>query len=372
MPRALTVLQVLPALNTGGVERSTLEIAAALVAAGHRSIVMSAGGDRVAELERGGSTHVALDLGRKSLRTLLQVPALRRWLERERPDIVHVRSRLPAWLVWWARRGLPAPRPVIVSTVHGLNSPGRYSAVLTFGQRVICVSETVRDWLLRHYPTLEPSRLRVIPRGIDPAAFPHGHTPDAAWRKAFFTTHPALAGGMLLTLPGRGTRLKGHADALHLLARLRAQACDARLLLLGVVEPGRDRYLVELDALAQQLGVSNAVVFAPSRRDVREVMAMSDIVLQLSTKPEAFGRTVAEALSLGRPVLGWAHGGVGEILAAQLPQGSIAPGDFDALARRAVDWLARPPQVPAYTGPTLAAMQRATLAVYAEVAHARG
>jgi glycosyltransferase involved in cell wall biosynthesis len=371
VPRALTVLQVLPALNTGGVERSTLEIAEALVAAGHRSIVLSAGGDRVAELERGGSTHVTLDLGKKSLRSLLQVAALRRWLAQERPDIVHVRSRLPAWLVWWAGRGLPMPRPVIVTTVHGLNSPGRYSAVLTFGQRVICVSETVRTWLLRHYPALDPARLRVIPRGIDPAAFPHGHAPAPTWREDFFATYPQLAGGALLTLPGRGTRLKGHADALRLLARLRADGCDARLLLLGVVEPGRDRYLVELDALARALGVSEAVVFSPSRRDVREVLAISDIVLQLSNKPEAFGRTVAEALSLGRPVLGWAHGGVGEILATQWPEAGLAVGDLDALVERAGEWIARAPSVPQYTGPTLAAMQQETLAVYAEVAHAR-
>ena len=138
--RRLTVVQLLPALDSGGVERSTLEIAAALVAAGHRSIVVSAGGRLVAPLEAAGSEHVALAIGRKSPRAWLAMRALRAKLADWRPDIVHARSRLPAWLGWFALRGLPAPRPHFVTTVHGLNSPGRYSGVMVRGERVVCVS----------------------------------------------------------------------------------------------------------------------------------------------------------------------------------------------------------------------------------------
>ena len=137
--------------------------------------------------------------------------------------------------------------------------------------------------------------------------------PSAAWRDAFFAQWPALAGGPLLTLPGRGTRLKGHVDAIRLLARLRAGDCDARLLLLGARETGRDGYLLELERLARTLGVQDQLAITAPRPDVRDVLAQSDLVLQLSSRPEAFGRTAAEALSLGRPVLGYAHGGVGEI-----------------------------------------------------------
>lgn len=366
-PRALTVLQLLPALGTGGVERSTLEIAAALVAAGHRSLVVSAGGDRVAELERAGSTHITLDLGRKSLATLLKVPALRRVLRRERPDIVHVRSRLPAWMLRFAMIGM-GQRSQVVTTVHGLNSPGRYSAILTRGARVICVSQTVQRYVLRQFPGVDATRLRVIPRGIDPATFPRGYMPDAAWRERFFAQFPALAGAPLLTLPGRGTRLKGHTDAIELLAVLRARGVDARLLLLGADVPERAAYVAELRALARSVDVESQLVLSPPREDVREVMAVSDIVLQLSIKPEAFGRTVAEALSLGRPVLGWDHGGVGELLGEQFPDGRVPMGDLAALVERAQAWLASPPQVPPYGGPTLAAMQAATLAVYEDVA----
>ncbi|WP_347261082.1 glycosyltransferase, partial [Rudaea sp.] len=221
--RKLTVVQLLPALNAGGVERSTLEIGAALAAAGHRSIAISAGGRLVEKFVAQGSEHITLDIGRKSLATLRHVWTLRRLLAAIRPDIVHARSRLPAWIGWYALRGLRGTRPHFVTTVHGLNSPGRYSAILTRGERVICVSNTLRDYVLQHYPGLDRARIAVIPRGIDPAEFPRDCRADEVWRARFFAEFPQLAGGKLLTLSGRGTRLKGHRDAVDLLANLRAR-----------------------------------------------------------------------------------------------------------------------------------------------------
>jgi len=366
--RPLTVLQLLPALESGGVERSTLEVAAALVAAGHRSHVVSAGGRLETSLLAGGSLHTRIAIGDKSLRTLARVRELRQLIAELRPDIVHARSRLPAWLLRLALRGMGPPRPHVLTTVHGLNSPGRYSAVLTRGERVICVSESVRNHLLAHYRGLDPRRLRVIPRGIDPQAFPHGFVAADAWREAFLAEHPALRGGVLLTLPGRGTRLKGHADAIALLEALRRQGVDARLLLLGAAERGREAYLSELHSMARARGVEQALVITPPRADVREVLSISALVLQLSRKPEAFGRTVLEALGLGRPVLGYAHGGVGELLAAHYPEGRVAVGDLPALVAAAARRLADPLPLPARPLPTMAAMQEATLALYREVA----
>ncbi len=366
--RSLTVMQLLPALESGGVERSTLEIAAAVVEAGHRSLVVSSGGRLVEPLLATGSTHVALDIGRKSPWTLRHVVGLRRLIEAQRPDIIHARSRLPAWIAWWALSGLRGPRPHFVTTVHGLNSPGHYSAVMTRGDRVICVSETVRDYVLQHYSGVERPRLVVIPRGIDPDEFPHGYMPDAGWRQRFFDDYPQLAGGVLLTLPGRGTRLKGHADAIDLLARLHAAGVDARLLLLGAREAGREHYLDELAAQARRLGVADSLVMTPPRSDVRDVYALSTLVLQLSTKPEAFGRTVLEALSLGRPVLGYAHGGVGELLGTLFPAGAVPLGDVGTLVERAQAMIAAPPRLAAVVGPTRADMQARTLALYAQLA----
>lgn len=371
MPARLTVLQLLPALEAGGVERSTLEIAQALADAGERSIVVSAGGRLLPQLLATGSEHVSLAIGRKSPLSLRHVWTLRRLLRRLRPDVVHARSRLPAWLGWLALRGLSeAERPRFVTTVHGLNSVGRYSAIMTRGERVIAVSQTVRAHLLRHY-RIDPERIEVIPRGIDPGVWRHGYQPERSWKEAFFRQFPALAGRRMLLLPGRGTRLKGHATAIDLLARLVAQGQDVAVLLLGAEAPDRLHYLQELRNRAERQGIGERVVSSVQRSDVREVMAVSDLILQVSEKPESFGRTVIEALALGRPVLGWNHGGVGELLMQLHPHGAVPLGDRTALTDAALDLLAAAERPALNLGDyTLAAMQAATLRVYRDLAGA--
>lgn len=374
MTSPLTVLQLLPALDAGGVELATLETAQALTAAGHRAIVVSAGGRLLPRLLATGAEHVALDIGRKSPLTLRHVLSLRRLLRHTPVDIVHARSRLPAWVGLWALRSLPRPsRPAFVTSVHGLNSPSRYSAVMTYGDRVICVSRTVRDYVLRHYPRTDPRRLRLIMDGIDNDRFHPVSAPRMQMRAALAAMHPALAGdGPLLLLPGRGTRLKGHADALQLLAGLRGQAgCDARLWLPGARQSGREAYIAELDALARELGVAEAVLFSEPVTDMPQAYAASDLVLQLSRKPEAFGRSVGEALAMGVPVLGWNHGGVGELLAELQPSGAVPPFDAAALLATARILLASTPAPPSRIPYTLAATQHATLELYAELVRHR-
>lgn len=363
MARRLTVVQLLPALHSGGVERSSLEIAEALVAAGHASHVVSAGGRLVASLEAAGSTHHTLAIGAKRLSTPFKVFALRRLLRELRPDIVHARSRLPAWLALAALRGL-APRPVFITTVHGLNSPGLYSGVMTRGDAVICVSETVRDYVCSHWPDAA-ARITVIPRGVDPSAFARHPRPDATARAAVLAELALPADSRLLLMPGRGTRLKGHATAIRLLAGLRAVGVPAALWLLGTEEPEREAYVDELRALAGALGVEAALRVSPPRAAVVPAYAAADLVLQLSEKPEAFGRTVVEALAVGTPVLGWGQGGVGEQLAALQPSGAVPFGDRAALLERAKALLAAPPAPPSAIPYTLAAMQQATLDLYA-------
>jgi glycosyltransferase involved in cell wall biosynthesis len=380
MTRPLTVLQLLPALESGGVERSALEIADALVRAGHRALVVSSGGRLLPALQDTGAVHVEIDIGRKSPLTLRHVRALRALCMRDNVDIVHARSRLPAWIGRLALRGWPTeplsstPKPHFVTTVHGLNSPSRYSAVMAKGERVICVSRTVRDYVLRHYPATDPAVLRVIPRGIDPAAFPRAPLPDRAARASVAALHPQLGGdGPLLLMPGRGTRLKGHADALSLLAALRSDGIDVRLWMPGARDPARADYIAELEARAASLGIARTVAITAPTNAIAEAYAASDLVLQLSRKAESFGRTVIEALAVGRPVLGWAHGGVGELLDALLPQGAVAPFDAAALHATARALLADPASLPVTIAPailadySLQAMQDATLAVYAEL-----
>ena len=365
--RRLTVVQLLPALDSGGVERSTLEHAAALVRAGHRSIVVSAGGRLLPMLRKAGSEHVELDIGRKTMASVRHVLALRSLFKRVKPDIVLARSRMPAWLGWLALRGWFGSKPHFLTAVHGLNSAGRYSSILTRGERVLCVSETVRAHVLKQWPATDPRRLSVVAPGIDPGEFPQGHEADSAWCEQLWREHPGLRGGRLLLMPGRGSRSKGHDHALALLAALRKQGCDARLWLLGAQQRGREAYVAELQARAIALGVTDALVISPARADIAQAYAASDLVLQLSTEPEAFGRTTFEALAIGKPVLGWAHGGVGELLQRHFPAGAVRPFDQATLVETAARLLASGTVPTTAPLPTLDDAQSRIMRLHAEL-----
>lgn len=367
--RRLTVVQMLPALDAGGVERGTLEVARALVAAGHRSIVISRGGRLVAQLEREGSEHIALPVHRKSLASLFQVRPLRRRLAELKPDIVHARSRVPAWIAWLALRKLPAAtRPHFVTTVHGLYSVSPYSAIMTRGERVIAVSETVRDYIRTHYPSCPPERIELIYRGIEPAEFPHGYQPSADWLAQWQADYPQLIGKQVLTLPGRITRLKGHDAFLDLIAALRRDGVNVHGLIVGGAEAKKQAYLSELQQAVATRGLNADISFTGHRSDIREILAVSDIAYSLSTKPESFGRTTLEALSLGTPVIGWDQGGVGEILAHVFPAGRVARDDHARLLACTREVLRGDHAPAAQHDFTLERMLARTLATYQRVA----
>lgn len=364
----LSVAQLLPAMHSGGVERGTLEVARELVRQGHRSIVISAGGRLVPDLLNAGSEHLAWPLGVKSPLTLRWIWPLRRWLTEQRIDILHARSRWPAWVGWLAWQGMdPATRPRWVTTVHGLYSVSRYSAIMVRGERVVAVSETVRDYVQRHYPQLPTERIRVIPRGVDPAAFPYGYRPSPEWLTEWYRHYPQLRDALVLTLPGRLSRLKGHEEFVELIARLRTQGLPVYGLIVGGVEPRRQRYADQLQRRVQAKGFSEVVLFAGHRADMRDIYAVSTLVLSLSAKPESFGRTVLEALSLGTPVLGYDHGGVGEILRRVYPAGLTPLGDMDRLTQRVRALLTARQPVPAEPVFPLRRMLDDTLALYAEL-----
>ena len=364
----MKIIQILPELNAGGVERGTLELAGFLVAAGHEALVISNGGRLVADLELSGARHVTLPVHRKSVASLWQVGSLRRILTEERADILHLRSRVPGWLAWLAWRGMnPQTRPRLVSTVHGFYSVNMYSAVMTRGERVIAVSESVRRYVMENYPKVVPESIRVIPRGIDPEDFGVAFRPADAWLASWQLERPGLSGKRVLLLPGRITRLKGHDEFFELIAALKAEGVPVHGLVAGDVHPKKRAYLVELQATVRRLGIADDVEFLGHRQDLREVMAVSDVVCGLSRQPESFGRTVLEALALGKPVLGYDCGGVGELLGQLFPMGRVALGDRCGLletARAILGGCERP--LPVGEPFTLGAMCRTTLGVYQE------
>ena len=262
----------------------------------------------------------------------------------------------------------PATRPRLVSTVHGFYSVNAYSAVMTKGERVIAVSNSVRDYIIANYPKVDAANIRVIHRGVSPVVFPRGYQPDAAWLERWHKEHPELAGRKLLLLPGRLTRWKGQEDFLHLIATLRQQNHNVHGLLAGETHPRKQAFGTELRDLATSLGIADRISFLGHRPDVREVMAACDIVFSLSRDPEAFGRISLEAAALGKPVIGTDHGGVAEQLSVLFPQGLVPPGDAAFFAARAAELLEKTSSPAVVAAPfTLDAMTSATLGVYHEL-----
>ena len=366
----LTVLQVVPALDSGGVERGTLEVGAELVRRGHRSLVVSSGGRLVETLEATGSRHIRCPVGLKSPFTLRWVPFLTRLFRTAQVDVVDVHSRLPGWIAWLAwRRTPPAVRPRLVTTVHGLHTVSRYSAIVTKGERVIAVSRTIRDYIMTNYPRTDPERVQVIHRGTADEEFPRGYRPSDEWQQEFFGRFGSLLNQRLITLPGRVTRLKGHRDFIRLIHDLKRREIPVRGLVVGGADRRKQRYLDELRREVTGRGLDGEITFTGRRSDIREIYAVSDVVVSLSSRPESFGRTVLEALNLGIPVVGYNHGGVGEILSDVYPQGGVPPGDHNRLLERVSSiLLENGPTVPAVTTYKLAEMLEGTIRMYEELA----
>jgi glycosyltransferase involved in cell wall biosynthesis len=347
-----------------------LEVAAALTAAGHRSLVVSAGGPMVAELEAGGSEHFACPIGRKSPGTLRWIGWLSRLMDREGVDVVDYHSRLPGWMTLAALRLLPRrDRPRCVSSLHGLHSVNAYSSVMCRGEHVVVVSQTLESYAVRHFRSARRRPRHLIYRGIDDAQFPRDYRPRRGWCDAFYRAFPESRDRQRIAIVGRLTRLKGHHDFVELMARLRSAGRNVHGLIVGGADPRKQRYQNELRAEIARRGLSDRISWTGPRRDVKEIYSQCDAVVSLSHTPESFGRTVAESLAIGTPVIGYDHGGVAEILAAQFPDGAVPLGRLDALTER-VAWVLdqrdrltiRPNHF------SLAEMQRRTIALYEWIA----
>jgi glycosyltransferase involved in cell wall biosynthesis len=340
------IVQALVSLNLGGSELVATELSEFSAAQGHRVTVIAADGPLGERIHAGGAQLLDWPIGKKRLSTLSYISKLGHWLEQERPDVLHVHSRLPAWICKLAIRRLkPAHRPAFITSMHGHYSVSRYSAVMAAGDRVIAVSDHIRDYTLHNYPRADPSTVVTVHGGVSHRAFPYGYRPDEAWFESTFRDFPALKGRRLLCLPGRLSRYKGHADFIELTARLLPEFPDLQAVVVGKARPG-SRYRDELEGLAQRYGISDRVTFAGARLDMRDWLSASELVFSLcADPPEAFGRTVPEALHLGVPVIGWNHGGVQEVLARVFPRGAVTPGNRTILFDRCREFLRQRPDV---------------------------
>lgn len=363
----MKILQVLPALNSGGVERGTVEFAAELVKRGHHSIVLSNGGPMVAALEQQGSEHIRLPIHRKSLASFGQIRPVRALLRNLKPDIIHVRSRMPAWIVHLARKGLPYnEQPALVSTFHGLYSVNAYSAVMAKAQHMIAISECVRDYVLANYQ-VPANKLTVIQRGVDAAAF-HERRLDPQWAEIFLQQHPQLRGKQIILMPGRISRWKGQRLFLEAMVEIRKQNPNCHGLIVGGAEGRKMQFQQELESARAELGLTDTVTFLGQRSDIAELYLLADLVCHMSTQPEPFGRTMTEALASGTPVVAFDRGGAAEILHACFPEGLVPPDDTTAFAHKVSDLLGRPDyNIDLPERFHLRAQTESTLAVYEQV-----
>jgi glycosyltransferase involved in cell wall biosynthesis len=321
---------MLPELQGGGVERGTLELGTFLSKKNHKSIVISDGGQMVPKLEKNGSMHIKWKIGGKSPITLKYFFPLRRLLVREKVDILHLRSRVPAWLGYLVWKSLPEKsRPHLVTTVHGDYSVNFFSAIMTKGERVVAVSDYIQTYITQNYPKTPLGRIQVIPRGIDPSEYPYGYKPSKHWQEDWYARYPQLKDACVLGIIGRISRLKGHLYFLKVIQGLAQKGLDVHGLILGRAEEENSRYLKELHQFVDQNHMDHVITFAGYHEQVRDITSSLNMVVSFSQKPESFGRSVLEALSLGIPVAGFGYGGVGEILREIFPMGVIREQDME-------------------------------------------
>lgn len=335
----MKVMHLLPSLSSGGVEQVVLELCEGLSSRGIENVVVSAGGSMVPAIEATGARHITRPIGKKSLFTLLQVGKTARLIRAEKPDVLHVHSRVPAWVGQLACKRIPAAeRPVIVSSFHGFHSVNAYSAVMARGDRVIAVSECMRRHIQDNYPKTPDERITVIPNSIDSSKFNPEYKPTQEWLVKWYTDYPGLKGKYTLCLPGRITRLKGAPHLGPILRHLRSKGIPAHAVIVGETKKGKEAYRDEVQAGFTEAGVADCVTWTGHRKDLADVLCACDVTLSLTLQPESFGKTTLEALSLGRPVAGYEHGGVGEQLRQFLPAGMVPTGNTTVMAELLEKW----------------------------------
>ena len=323
----MKVLQILPQLNIGGVERGTLDLSKELIQQGHESFVISGGGILVDKLIQSGAKHYETPVHVKSLKTLSLAKSLSERISSIDPDIVHVRSRMPAWVNFRAFKMLQK-KPLLVSTFHGLYSFPIYSKVMSFVDHSIAISKTVEKYILENYK-LDKNDITVIPRGCDPAEF--NNCPiDPGIKANFFNEFPKIVGKKVLTIPGRITKWKGVAEFIELLSLLDSSYHG---LIVGPTAKTKIKYLNKLQNKVSSLNLEDKITFTGSRRDIANIYKISDVVFNLSQTPEPFGRTMIEAIACGAKVIGWNHGGASEILSELFPQGLVTLNDMNNLLK---------------------------------------
>lgn len=294
-------------MNEGGVERGVVEFNRELVKRGYESIVISAGGKLIKEIESAGGKHITFDVSSKNPLTFaFRIYKLKQLFKELKPSIIHARSRVPAWIAYFAKGKTP-----FITTVHGFNSVSFYSKIMTKGHKVICVSNSIKEYIKKHY-NVSDEKIEMIPRGVDLNEF-NLEALDIDFIDKFKKEYK-LNNKFILTSIGRITPLKDFETFIRAVAIIKEKNENIKALIVGGVRSDKRDYFAKLQNLAKELKLENDIIFTGSQTKVSEIYSLSDVTISSSKKPESFGRSVAEALSLNTPVVATNHGGVKDII----------------------------------------------------------
>jgi lipopolysaccharide heptosyltransferase II len=317
----MNILQILPQLNVGGVETGTIDLARHLVRLGHKAVVVSSGGDLVNELEASGAIHYQLPVDRKSIFSIIKnIPKLVEIINREKIDIVHARSRVPAWIAYFATR---ATNKVFITTCHGYYKKHPFSHAMGWGKRVIVLSNVIARHMIDDFGTPH-ERIRLIPRSVDLEKFKYTR-PDQKRNQDFNV-------GII----GRITPLKGHLYFIKAMAKVAKSIAGLKIWIVGDTPASKHAYKEELKILVKRLGLEHSTQFLGTQKDIPGVLAHLDLLVMATTTQEAFGRVIIEAQAAGVPVVATKVGGVVDIIEDNKTGLLVPPADPQSLAEAVI------------------------------------
>ena len=356
----MRILQILPELNIGGVERGVCDLSKALVEKGHKSYVISNGGKLQSSLVESGGIHISMPIHIKRFKTLKLADDLYKVIHDINPDIVHVRSRMPAWVTYYALKKFQNNKPVHVSTFHGLYSFPIYSKVMAKVDHIISISRTVEDYIKTTYKVPD-NKITVIPRGCDLTEF-NQEPLSSSWKEAWYEEFPQTLNKKIIMLPARITKWKGVDDFIDLINLINDESIHG--IVVGPVSKSKVKFFKKLQSKVKKFGLETKITFCGSRSDIVNIYKFADIVYNLSKTPEPFGRTTIEAASVGTKIMGWNHGGTKEILNELFPEGLVKLGDIQALKEKTIELILDSDKKPETNSFTSERMIDSTLEVY--------
>ena len=356
----MKILQILPELNIGGVERGVCDLSKALVKQGHQSFVISNGGKLESSLVASGGKHISMPVHIKRFKTLKLAKELYEVILDVNPDIIHVRSRMPAWVTHHALKKFKNNKPVHVSTFHGLYSFPIYSKVMANVDHVISISNTVEEYIKTTYKVPD-EKITVIPRGCDLSEF-NQEPLHQSWKDAWYKEFPQTLNKKIIMLPARITKWKGVDVFIDLINLINDESIHG--IVVGPVSKSKQKFFKKLQSKVQKLNLETKITFCGSRSDIVNVYKFADIVYNLSKTPEPFGRTTIEAASVGTKIMGWDHGGTREILSELFPDGLVKLEDIQALKEKTLELLSDDDKKPKPNTFTSERMINSTLEVY--------